>query len=79
MPASPQYYIFNSTGTTTLDSSKQRPLRDLPSCTNATDAQLLLGFRASLDNGPDVLEDWEGFDSCSWSGIKCTNGRVVRM
>lgn len=45
-----------------------------------TDAQALLGFKASLGDGA-VLSNWtEGTDPCAgWEGITCTNGRVTKM
>lgn len=36
------------------------------------DAQLLLAFKASLDNGNEILQDWRpGTDPCAWTGISC--------
>ena len=47
----------------------------------AADAALLLAFKASFDNGADVLDTWRpGSDCCAWEGISCnTQGRVVAV
>lgn len=45
------------------------------------DAALLLAFKDSLDNGDEVLTDWQlGSDPCAWTGISCkANGEVDSM
>lgn len=36
------------------------------------DAQLLLAFKASLESGNEILQDWRpGTDPCAWTGISC--------
>lgn len=42
------------------------------------DAALLLAFKASLENGDEILTDWRpGTDPCAWLGISCNpNGSV---
>lgn len=36
------------------------------------DAALLLAFKDSLENGAEVLNDWQpGSDPCAWTGISC--------
>ncbi len=47
-----------------------------------TDAQLLLAFRDSLDNGRQMLSSWTGTDPCQgWVGISCdgAGGRVATI
>ena len=53
-----------------------------------TDAELLLAFKASLDNGDTALASWNTSDPCvgadkegksSWRGVWCSGNRVVGM
>jgi hypothetical protein len=50
------------------------------------DAELLLEFKASFDNGNEILYSWVGKEPCrgqgngSWQGITCTpGGTITRM
>ncbi len=50
------------------------------------DAKLLLKFKASFDNGNEILYSWVGKEPCggqgngSWQGITCSpGGTVTRM
>ena len=46
--------------------------------TQDADAALLLAFRATFDNGDNILPDWRpGSDPCAWKGISCTGGNVT--
>lgn len=36
------------------------------------EADLLLAFKASFDNGEDILPGWRaGTDTCAWDGVSC--------
>lgn len=53
-----------------------------PSAVNATaNEELLLAFKASLDNGEEILTNWRaGSDPCAWAGISCgAAGEVQSM
>jgi hypothetical protein len=49
----------------------------------ATDAELLLAFKATFDNGDSVLPSWTGTEPCGgqWAGIICdlSNGTITFM
>lgn len=83
VPSSPGYYKFNYSGTANLNSNPHTLVESLPACnttTNATDAGLLLLFKASFTNGEEVLSDWvPGTSPCDedWAGITCDDARMV--
>lgn len=50
-------------------------------CRSASDAELLLAFKAQWSNGDTVLSSWSGTDPCSgtWTRITCRNNSVTAM
>lgn len=45
-----------------------------------TDAEMLLAWKDTFENGDDVLESWEGSNPCDgWVGVNCTSGHITRM
>lgn len=84
MPALPQVppapvYVTQDLGTNTFS-----PVTSLPDCpvsaSSKADEALLLGFKASLSNGDQILTSWQnGTDYCAWKGIKCNAGGRVKL
>lgn len=56
-------------------------LLPMAAATDATDAEVLLGFKAQFKNGNTVLSSWRGTEPCgsSWEGVGCRRGAVVSM
>lgn len=49
---------------------------------NVTDAERLLGWKSTFENGGTVLASWQpGTDPCSadWMGVQCAGARVRNM
>lgn len=44
-----------------------------------SDAELLLRFRDSFANGPELLPNWTGSDCCTWTGVECQDGAVTSL
>lgn len=57
------------------------PLLHLSAACITADEQLLLGFKASLENGDQALKTWRnGTECCTWTGVSCgADGRVQRL
>ena len=74
-PASPVYIDYNPT------EGVSSPLVPLPDC----DQQQLLGFKASFENGAQVLASWNAStggpcNGTAWLGVSCSSaGEVVGM
>lgn len=51
-----------------------------PNPAAASDAELLLAFRATCADGARLLSDWAGSNPCAWQGVLCDGtGRVIQL
>jgi hypothetical protein len=93
VPSSPKYYLFNFSEPVYPGESHVQlpPGSELPSCntlSSSNSSELLLGFKASIENAEDtVLVSWhDGSQPCGevgaegWAGITCgPEGQIREM